>query len=169
MFVNVHTTVSPASISSVAVRPEARRGVTARTRALQRGQIPTRLRRLGHRVRAQLRDASRSERVLRRQRRVAGVGVEIESAGTPGPVRSKSKSCGSDAGSVTLTNVRRACLVFSKVHTTVSPASMSSVAVDCRARSTSRRHRPCSRDRSATSRRRADSLTVWAPSWRRSG
>ena len=44
-------------------------------------------------------------------------------------MRSKSKSCGSDAGSVTLTTVSDACFVFVNVHTTVSPASMSSVAV----------------------------------------
>ena len=50
------------------------------------------------------------------------------SAGTPDPVRSKSKSCGSEAGSVTLTTFNDACLVFVNVQATVSPASMSSVA-----------------------------------------
>ena len=37
---------------------------------------------------------------------------------TPDPVRSKSKSCGSDAGSVTLTTFSEACLVFVNVQTT---------------------------------------------------
>ena len=59
---------------------------------------------------------------------LAGSVSRSRSAGTPDPVRSKSKSCGSDAGSVTLTTFSAACFVFVNVQTTDSPASMSSVA-----------------------------------------
>ena len=51
------------------------------------------------------------------------------SAGKPAPVRSKSKSCGSEAGSVTFTTVNDACLVFVNTHVIVSPDCALNVAV----------------------------------------
>ena len=103
VLVNVQTTFSPASMSSVALRaarsvdespppPGARRSSASSPASGTRSPC---WRRAGPRS---------AVNVCCGQVRVAGVGVEVQVAGAR-PVRSKSKSCGSVAGSVTLTTV----------------------------------------------------------------
>ena len=109
----MQTTVSPASMSMSRGSPcdrrwlrrgravaGAARGWSASSRR-PRTRSPS-WRRAGHGVQAErlLRGRVASPRRCRGRR----------SAGTPVPVRSKSKSCGSEAGSVTLTTVRRRVL-----------------------------------------------------------
>ena len=129
VFVNVHTTFSPASMSSVAVRSPARRRVGARRRGTPGPSASS--------PRPWTRSPSWRRADRRRGRTSAPRAASAfppsvsrsRSAVRPVPVRSKSKSCGSDAGSVTLTTLSEACFVFVNVHTTFSPASMSSVAL----------------------------------------
>src|SRR5215216_1577011 len=128
VFVNVHTTVSPASTSRVALRSprfvDESPPPPVHSRAVRSQPSSA----VSVTVCGPCSEASRSNDAWNGVPALAGSVSRSRFAGTPDPVRSKSKSCGSDAGSVTLTTFSEACFVLVNVQTTVSPASMSSVA-----------------------------------------
>ena len=123
-----HHVLTRIDIQRCRARPRVRRGVRAAARAHQVRQRPARTARTRPPC-AHLAGRVSVNACCDGSVAFAPSVSRSRSAGNPDPVRSKSKSCGSDAGSVTLTTVNDASLVFVNVHTTFSPASISSVAV----------------------------------------